>query len=419
MLICPHFPGNATAGVPRLILPVSDVENVSLREQQFRVGVVDWTLLCVQFVTGVTGIVVAFSVGLLRGSLEPLVSISGWASVLLVYQVVLYFVAIVLTGVVSAGVAGRMRSGRDNPEFSASETGAAASFGDRFSTPRVLGAGVGAVLGAALVFGVPEWLSTQLPLVALSVASVAFVTAGDVVSIRGLGATLSAAGGTIFLFVLPAVLFPVVGPDALWIAAGVGVPLLVAVRSWIRVGGRFDRRVAAILVVALALISGGLIAYDLSGPRPATSFDHVSTVDLSAAENRDYAVTDVIRSRPMVRVGTVEVRNDFAFARTADVPSYGACLYTSEGKPYPPRPAATPAVETDTWVRQVTESRLPGHSEREFAVVVLLDQVDGLTRSEIENLGTVPVRRAERCPDTNDGPELVLVPADETDGAAD
>jgi hypothetical protein len=78
------------------------------------------------------------------------------------------------------------------------------------------------------------------------------------------------------------------------------------------------------------------------------------------------------------------------------------------------RPASnrvvTPVVETDGWVSAVDDVRLDGNERRQFGVVVFLDGVEGRSLAEVRDLGTVPVRRADSCPETTDGPALVVVP---------
>ena len=159
------------------------------------------------------------------------------------------------------------------------------------------------------------------------------------------------------------------------------------------------------------------MAADLAGPRPTATLDHRGEVDLATVENRSYAVADYPRERPMVTVGTVTVENEFTFARTADLPDYDACLYDAEGSQAAFRPASVAVVETEeSWLGPVDERRLAGGASRDFEVVLLGDTVGGDSLADLRARGTVPVRRADRCPETTDGAGLVLVSARERNG---
>ncbi len=115
----------------------------------------------------------------------------------------------------------------------------------------------------------------------------------------------------------------------------------------------------------------------------------------------------------MVRVGTVTIHNEFGFARTASLPSSAACLYGRNGTRAVERRPVDSITSDDDWVHAVSDVRLAGGERRQFGVFVFLDSVEGRSLAAIRELGTVSVRRADSCPETTDGPALVLVPDDE------
>ncbi|MFB6082625.1 MAG: hypothetical protein ABEJ94_00080 [Halorientalis sp.] len=279
----------------------------------------------------------------------------------------------------------------------------------------LVGAALGAVVGGGLVFGIPDWLSTTLPLVALSATAAAFVFAGDAVPVRGLDTAMWGVAGTVCLFVVPVVLSLFLGGIGSVLAVPVGAVSVLAVRHWLGTHSPVDRRVSISLALVFGLVAGGVIAHDLSGPRPTAELDAGTSVNLSAADVRWYGVSDHATERPMVRVGTVTVTNTFGFSRTADLPVYRACLDGPNGtRPSAWGPSASP-VETAGTVSPVDEIRLDGGERRRFPVVVLLDQVEGRSVPTVRALGQVPVQRADSCPGSTDGPALVLVPVDSSD----
>ncbi|MFB6178852.1 MAG: hypothetical protein ABEI77_03900, partial [Halorientalis sp.] len=278
----------------------------------------------------------------------------------------------------------------------------------------ILGASAGAVIGTAVVFAVPDLLSTVIPLVALALVAVACVLAGNTVPIPGVDTALSTIGATIYAFVLPVAIARPVGGLALVLAAALGMPSLVAVRRWLQAAGSIDRRISVPLVVGLLVASGGAFVYDLSGPSPSVSLDTRSSVNLSTPTERYFAVSDHAEKRQMVRLGTVTARNDFAFARTASLPEYEACLYTGSSESPPATRTSAVVGDGGSTVSPAANPRLAGGETRDLPVVLLFDHVDGLSNETIRDLGTVQVRRAEECPASTDGPAIVLVPA--TDG---
>ncbi|WP_136717076.1 hypothetical protein [Halorientalis salina] len=372
-------------------------------ERQRRPPLADSVLLVMQFLTALTCILGLVAFGPPLGRLEPLVFFAGVSKILLGFQTVLYFAVLAIVGVFSAG------RGIDDtvPGGSPGE-----SIWDHITLSATFGAGAGGAVGAALVLGVPDWLSTTLPLVALATVAVAFVLAGNALPYRGLDTALSAAGATVFAFVLPAALIRPLGGLAVFVAAGVGMPALLAVRWRLRTADPIDRRFSVPVVVVLLLVGGGAIAHDLAGPRPTVSLDTESTVNLSTPDERWYAVSDHAEKEELVRLGTVTARNEFDFARTARLPNYDACLYAGSSGSGPAGRASAVVVAGRSTASPVDDPRLAGGETRAYPIVLLLESVDGVSTDEVRSLGSVPVRRADACPASTDGPAVVIVSTD-------
>jgi hypothetical protein len=357
--------------------------------------------LFVQFLVAVLVLCLAFFSGLLGGSLAPLLRLDELAAIATIPLTLLCYLMILgplaLIAVITSDV-----SRESEPSAWREDLGR----GLVWSVP-------GVIVGGGLVFGVPDRLSTTLPLVALSAAVVAFVFAGDAVNGRDFDTALWSAGGTTFLLVLPAVLFPAFELAGLLLAAVVGIASTLAVQGRLRTGLPFDRRVSVSLAVVFALVAGGAMAYDLSGPRPTASLDHESTVNLSETTVRTYSYSDVGERRATISVGTLTVHNEFDFARTTDLPSSDACLYGEDGVELETTFALPSVADGDDWIRSEDAVRLPGESRHRYPLFVLFEDRVSRVPAEITELGTVPVRRAESCPETTDGPALVLVPDDE------
>ncbi|WP_336001592.1 hypothetical protein [Halorientalis halophila] len=369
--------------------------------------------LLFQYSVATTALLLAARLGVFPGSLAPLIRFGMFEILVVPIQWAMYFVGVLVVVASTSGpgaFAAPLNGGPDPDEVDSVGYGSAL---DRVTLPSLGATAIGAVIGGWLVVAVPDWLSALLPRVALSAAAVAFVLAGVAVPVRGVDTALSTAGGTVFLLLVPMLTYPVLGFFGLALAAVVALPALVVVRGWSRGGAPVGGRLALSMAVGLSLVAGGAMAYDLSGPRPTESLDTDETVNLSTAENRTYARTDEAEDRPMVRVGSLRVHNEFRFTRTATLPSYDACLYGENGTRPVERRAFAPVAETDGWVHPVDDVRLAGGEHRQFGVVVLLDNVEGRSLAEVRELGTVPVRLADSRPETTDGPALVLVPDDE------
>jgi hypothetical protein len=367
----------------------------------------------VQYLVATAAIGFAGRFGLLPGSLEPLLRFEGFEAIIVPIQWVLYLLAAFLV-VVIAGVFGPETNavGGSSGPAPAERDGTGSVF-DRVTVPAVFATAIGAVVGAGLVVTVPEWLSTVLPVVALSAATVSLALAGSVAPWRSVDTGLSTAGGTVFLLLVPTLTYSLLTFFGLVLAAAVALPALVVARARLRTDPPVDGRLAVGLALVFALVAGGVMAHDLSGPRPTVSLDHESTVNLSEVTMRTYSYSDVGEPRATISVGTLTIRNEFGFARTTDLPSYDACLYGADGTELKTTFALPSVAEGGDWIRREDEVRLPGESRHRYGVFVLFEDRVSRVPAEITELGPVPVRRAESCPAATDGPALVLVPADE------
>ncbi|AQL43041.1 hypothetical protein BV210_10070 [Halorientalis sp. IM1011] len=366
----------------------------------------------VQYLVATTAILLAGRVGVLPGSLEPLIRFQGFEAIIVPIQWMMYLV-VAFAIVVIAGV---FRPGTNVPEDSSGPGTAGSdrtrSAFDRVTFLTVFATTVGAVVGAGLIVAVPDWLSTVLPVVALSAAAVSLAFAGLALPERTVGTVLLTAGGTVFLLLFPIVTYPVLEFFGLVLAAVVALPALVFVRGSVRRNPPIDGRFAVAVALVFALFAGGAMAHDLSGPQPTVSLDHDSTVNLSEVTMRTYSYSDVGEQRATISVGALTVRNEFDFARTTDLPSYDVCLYGADGTELKTTFGLASVAEGDDWIQSEDEVRLPGESRHRYPVFVLFEDRVSRVPAEIRDLGPVPVRRAESCPETTDGPTLVLVPDD-------
>lgn len=120
---------------------------------------------------------IAAGSGLLGGSFAPLVRFEGLEAP--VVPLMLSFCVMVGFLFIFGAMAAAETSGATTEESGRN----AADSGMEWEhiAPARAGTAVGSFVGSGLVFGVPDWLSTTLPVVALFAAAVAFVFAGDAV----------------------------------------------------------------------------------------------------------------------------------------------------------------------------------------------------------------------------------------------
>jgi hypothetical protein len=379
-------------------------------------GGVDAMWLGFQFGTVVLVLLVLFGTGLPFGTLEPLLFVSGLGAILVPVQAVAYFVAVLVLVALRFGAGGAADANDTSTAETGSETRQPAAREAGEAIVLLFATAVGGAAGGLFVVGIPDWLSAELPLFAVCAAVPGLVAAGQAVPERRVRTALSTAGATVYLFLLPILLGPVLGILTLVVAAVVGIGTVAVARRVLREAGPLDARLAAPLALVLLVVAGGALAVDLADPRPTVTAETVDAVNLTAAEERRFVYADTTGNFPLVRVGTVTVSNEAPRSRSASLPSYRACLYTAEFGPIRGSgPTTVSVVEPEGRATVVDDPRLDGKETREYAVVVLLDRFDGppgfdeTDAADVRALGTVPVRQAEQCPESTASPALVLV----------
>ncbi len=151
-----------------------------------------------------------------------------------------------------------------------------------------------------------------------------------------------------------------------------------------------ERRTALVGVAVVVVFGLTLLAFDATGAQPTYTAEFEDEVEIPDLPGE--AV-----------VGEVTVENSFALSRTADVPNYGACLYTPEAR------------RTNVRDRSPRNLVLAGGESRAFELTVGaaafydLDQETEKLYEGLRGRETVPIERAEECPEESDEVKLVVV----------
>lgn len=254
--------------------------------------------------------------------------------------------------------------------------------------------GVGVLLGvaAAFYFGfrLLEDLSPTTTAVMLFLGFVVFLVVGATVE-RAILDTVSYALAAGLYIVFVGYLLVTFQPG------DVGMFLLLAGSSAMFIGLGYlayeerlevHRRHAKIAVVVLLLLGAALVVADVLGPQPTTTAEFESSIE-------------VPQGREATTVGTVTVENEFLLSRSADLPRYGACLYTPEGRLARLRYADRPAGDV----------LLSGRSSRTFDLVVESGVFygEGDRSGELQTVESIPVETAAECPQDAADVRLVVV----------
>lgn len=149
-----------------------------------------------------------------------------------------------------------------------------------------------------------------------------------------------------------------------------------------------ERRQAGLVVLVVLLAAVALVGVDLVGAQATTSTEFEESVD----------VPDRTGS---VAVGTLTLENGFFLPRTADAPTFHACVYGPEFRPArleyePPR----------------SSSRLGGGETRRHDLLLpgrAFYDGNGTLREAFQDRETVPVETADECPETEREPSIVVV----------
>jgi len=152
----------------------------------------------------------------------------------------------------------------------------------------------------------------------------------------------------------------------------------------------FERRRVLVGIAVVVVLGFALLGFDVTGAQPtqASEFEEEAEIQLLPGESV---------------VGEVTVENPFALSREAEPQGYGACLYT------PGRRRAN--------VRDDSPSNLvlSGGASRTFELTVgaaafyNLDSEPEEVYEGLRGRETVPVERAEECPEESDEVKLVVV----------
>lgn len=149
-----------------------------------------------------------------------------------------------------------------------------------------------------------------------------------------------------------------------------------------------SRRQAQLGVVVVLLVGVALVGIDVVGAQSTESATFESEID-------------VPEPREMVQVGTVTVENEFFLPRETDLTRYYACVYTPAMEPTSLRHDPSPR-----------DLLLSGGETREFALTLPsrpFYDADGELREGVRDHETIPVERADDCPDDVDEPRIVVV----------
>lgn len=262
----------------------------------------------------------------------------------------------------------------------------------KFKSTDVLYA-LGALLGVATVlyFGVEVVLAfaPAVKSVLLFLAFAAFLVAGVAAS-RALAAVfyvLAAATYAVFLgYTLVRFEF---GTDAIFASLAVSSVLFLGLGYLVRERGVASRRRVGTVLLVIVVVAAAVSAFDVLGAKPTYTLELEDEVDLTT---RSY----------MVPIGTVTAENGFVFSRTADPPTYRACVYTPEKR--------RPYVQTGNLYGQSV--LLDSGESRELPIRMEVPPLPDGRRSG--GFDAVPVERAAECPETSNERKIVVVqqPAD-------
>lgn len=253
---------------------------------------------------------------------------------------------------------------------------------------------VGILLGVAATvyfgFQLLEDLSPVTTSVLLLLGFVALLLLAIAISIERLDLVLYALAAGFYLVFVAYLL-------STFDVGSAGTFLLLAASSLLFIGlgylasrGRLalTRRQARLGVAVVVVLGVGLVGIDLIGPQPTESTEFESEVDIPPL-------------RESVVVGTVTVENEFVFPREVEPTRFYACTYTPE------------RIVQSLQYRPSTRNELLGGGAIQRFDLLLFGHVfyDGEDRrGGLRDVDTIPVERAETCPESVDSPRIVVVP---------
>jgi hypothetical protein len=254
---------------------------------------------------------------------------------------------------------------------------------------------VGVLLGvaAAFYFGfrLLEDLSPTTTSGVLVLVFVAFLLAGLYVETDVLDTVFYALGaGSYVVFVSYTLSVFELGDGGVFVLLAGSSALFIAL-GYASSKGVLDteRRTAAVGVAVVLVVVLALLGFDVTGEQPTHTAEFEEEIEVPPLPGE-------------ATVGEVTVENPFPLSRTADVPTYDACLYAPELR--------------RTRARYEDRTRglvVAGGGSRTFELTVgvslFYDPETEELRGELEEAGTVPVERADECPESSDAVKLVVV----------
>lgn len=257
---------------------------------------------------------------------------------------------------------------------------------------------VGVLLGvaAAFYFGfrLLEDLSPTTTSAVLVLGFLVFLFAGLYVETEILDTVFYALGaGSYVVFVFYAISKFDLGDGGVFVLLAGSSGLFIALGYASSEGVlEIERRTAAVGVVAVVVLGLALLGFDATGAQPTHTAEFEDEVEIPDLPGE--AV-----------VGEVTAENPFVLSRTADMPNYGACLYTPE------RRTANVRVRDGSPGDVLLGGGESRTSELTVGAVAFYD-IDQETEELYEGLRgreTVPVEQANECPEGSDEVKLVVV----------
>lgn len=260
---------------------------------------------------------------------------------------------------------------------------------------------VGVLLGvaAAFYFGfrLLDDLSPTTTSLTLILGFFVFLLAGLYVEVETLDTVFYALGaGSYLVFVFYTISTFELGDGGIFVLLAGSSALFIAL-GYASSEGLLDIEGRTALVGIAVVLALGLafLAFDVTGAQPTHTAELEDEIEIPDLPGE-------------VVVGEVTVENPFALSRTADVPRYGACLYTPERR------------MAEVRDRSPHNLLLAGGESRTFELTVgaaKFYDIDSETdeRELYEGLrgrDTVPVEQADECPEESDEVKLVVVPGD-------
>jgi hypothetical protein len=149
---------------------------------------------------------------------------------------------------------------------------------------------------------------------------------------------------------------------------------------------------AKITLGVILLVVAGLVAFDVVGAQPQYTLQLKDEVNVTAPGK--------------VELGTATVANRFVLSRNLDPPEYEACLYT-------PRKHVVQIYMDPTYGGQPDVLDSGDVRETEIGIhVPKLGEREDEGESEPANLGTIPVKQRDDCPETSETSRIVVATRD-------